>query len=323
MEIVPSSTTHPAATTPRAVIIDDDPDIRHLVDKVLTQSGFETVRTGNGTDGLAAVKEFDPVVTVLDVSMPGMDGFAVARRIRDFSNTYILMLTALAEEIDVVQGLSAGADDYLLKPFRPRELRARVESLLRRPRVFVPADASPAATPDTPADRFEEDLWTAQRATRDVDPTPAPAAPAPAPPPAPVETVPPPTAPPTAAPNPAPAETRQPAPSATGGVLRHHGLVVDRETGRVSVDGADVALDDSELALLTSLMESGRRVRSTANLVLTLRGESYVTTYYVNDADRRLVHDHIASLRSKIGDDGPAPKWIETVRGVGYRMTAA
>src|SRR4051794_29188361 len=118
-----------------AVIIEDDPDVRDLIDIVLTQYGFRTVVTENGPAGVEAVRQHNPLVTTLDVNMPGMDGFAVAKRLRDFSSTYLIMITALADEIDLVQGFEAGADDYLVKPFRPRELRARADSMLRRPRT--------------------------------------------------------------------------------------------------------------------------------------------------------------------------------------------
>ena len=118
-----------------AVIIEDDDDIRNLLEAVLTQAGFDVVATANGPDGIEAVRTHDPIVTTLDVNMPGMDGFETARRLRAFSTTYIVMLTALSEEIDTLQGLDAGADDYINKPFRPRELRARIEAMLRRPRA--------------------------------------------------------------------------------------------------------------------------------------------------------------------------------------------
>ncbi|HWR86518.1 MAG TPA: response regulator transcription factor, partial [Rhodoglobus sp.] len=132
-----------------AVVIEDDADIRHLLETVLTQAGFQVITAGNGLDGIDAVRRYDPLVTTLDVNMPGMDGFETARRIRDFSATYIVMLTALGEEIDAMQGLDAGADDYVNKPFRPRELRARIEALLRRPRAMV-VDGTTIGTPAAP-----------------------------------------------------------------------------------------------------------------------------------------------------------------------------
>ncbi|MCW2771750.1 MAG: response regulator receiver, partial [Nocardioides sp.] len=153
-----------------AVIIEDDPDVRDLIDIVLTQSGFRTVVTENGPDGVDAVRAHDPLITTLDVNMPGMDGFAVAKRLREFSSTYLIMITALADEIDVVQGFEAGADDYLVKPFRPRELRARADSMLRRPRVrmdtpggWAAEEAEPAAPPAEP----QQESWAAA-AARDL-----------------------------------------------------------------------------------------------------------------------------------------------------------
>src|SRR6478752_3493111 len=117
-----------------AVIIEDDPEIRHLLADVLESAGFSTVSVGNGIDGVRAVLTYKPLLTTIDVTMPGIDGIEAARRIRAQSDTFIIMLTGLSDEADVIAGLGAGADDYLLKPFRPRELRARVEALLRRAR---------------------------------------------------------------------------------------------------------------------------------------------------------------------------------------------
>ncbi|MGO8609659.1 response regulator, partial [Rhizobium johnstonii] len=82
-----------------------------------------------------AVLTYQPMITTLDVNLPGIDGFEAARRIRARSDTYIVMLTGQGDEADVVLGLAAGADDFITKPFRPRELRARIEAMLRRPRA--------------------------------------------------------------------------------------------------------------------------------------------------------------------------------------------
>ncbi|HBU44135.1 MAG TPA: two-component system response regulator, partial [Microbacterium sp.] len=106
-----------------AVIVEDDPQIRHILAETLEAAGFSTVSVGNGIDGVRAVLSYQPLITTLDVNMPGIDGFEAARRIRAQSDTYIIMLTGLEDEADVVLGLGAGADEYIVKPFRPRELR--------------------------------------------------------------------------------------------------------------------------------------------------------------------------------------------------------
>ncbi|RWZ68441.1 response regulator transcription factor [Labedella populi] len=292
-----------------AVIIEDDPDIRGLLETVLSQAGFETVSADNGIDGVAAVRQFSPVVTTLDVSLPGIDGFEAAKRIRAFSNTYIVMLTARDEEIDALQGLESGADDYVTKPFRPRELRARIEAMLRRPR-HPNGDATTTGPVPTTGPAMTP-VWTA-RADGAV---PAAAAPAPAralaqqPTPSPAPSA------------PLPAADRAPE-SSEEGWLEHNGLRVNAEMRIAEVDGVELELTRSEFDLVAALMDSRRRVRSKADLALRLRGEDYVTTYYVNDADKRAVEVHMANLRRKLGDNIASPRFIETVRGVGYRLAA-
>lgn len=283
-----------------AVIIEDDPDIRGLLETVLAQAGFETVSADNGIDGVAAVRQFSPVVTTLDVSLPGIDGFEAAKRIRAFSNTYIVMLTARDEEIDALQGLESGADDYVTKPFRPRELRARIEAMLRRPRHPGGEPASEPTTPAPAAAPAQSSVWTS-RAEATTDPITAPT-PAPA-----------------TAPTPAPAAAAE---SVDEGWLEHNGLRVNAEMRIAEVDGVELELTRSEFDLVAALMDSRRRVRSKADLALRLRGEDYVTTYYVNDADKRAVEVHMANLRRKLGDNIASPRFIETVRGVGYRLAA-
>jgi DNA-binding response OmpR family regulator len=123
---------------PSILVVDDEPPILELVRGYLEREGF-TVRTVE--DGLAAVEQVradKPDVVVLDLMLPGLDGIEVCRQIRMFSDAYVLMLTARSEEIDRIVGLSVGADDYLVKPFSPRELVARVKALLRRPRAGMP-----------------------------------------------------------------------------------------------------------------------------------------------------------------------------------------
>ena len=105
--------------------------------------------------------------------------------------------------------------------------------------------------------------------------------------------------------------------------MRFNGLALDIETRLVTVGGGPVELTRTEFDLLASLLSTGRRVRSKADLVLTMRGQQYVTSYFVNEADKRSVEVHIANLRRKIGDDSTNPRYIETVRGVGYRLAEA
>ncbi len=332
-----------------AVIIEDDPDVRDLIDLVLSQSGFRTVLAEDGLEGVDAVRRHNPLITTLDVNMPGMDGFAVAKRLREFSNTYLIFITALGDEIDVVTGFEAGADDYLVKPFRPRELRARADSMLRRPRGR--SDVGPAAPAAPPA----EESWATRAAREFAEETPRGGAHA-ARPAEPAQQPAPPVAPPVAQPPAAPQYQQQPAPpqqspaapvqpaaqqtylqpvpgqpvppvaaapggpAADGAWIRFNGLALNTETRLVTVDGGSVDLTRTEFDLLASLLSTGRRVRSKADLVLTMRGQQYVTSYFVNEADKRSVEVHVANLRRKIGDDSTNPKFIETVRGVGYRL---
>jgi two-component system, OmpR family, response regulator len=368
-----------------AVVIEDDDDIRHLLETVLTQAGFHVVATSNGADGVEAVRDNDPVVTTLDVNMPGMDGFEVARRIRGFSQTYIVMLTALNEEIDTLQGLEAGADDYINKPFRPRELRARIEAMLRRPRTSSSApDVAQAAPVVAPVAA----PVAAPVVVAPVPVAPAPVVEAPVQPQQPVYT-PPPAQQPTYAPQPealpsyqqpiqqpqqpvapqyeqpyqqpaAPYQAPQQQPQAPApqygqqqtptpqygqpqapndqqapppprgrqpgqgeGWMEHNGLWLNMESRVVQQGSEEMDLTRSEFDLLAALMESNRRVRTKADLVLLLRGESYVTSHFISEADKRAIEVHMGNLRKKLGDTTGAPRWIETVRGVGYRLTAA
>ncbi|KAJ8142381.1 hypothetical protein OY671_004469 [Metschnikowia pulcherrima] len=140
-----------ADNTRTAVIVEDDAEIRDLSRTVLGQAGFITEAAATGVEGVELVRRTDPVVTTLDVSSPDIDGFEVCRRIRQISDTYIVMLTARTDEIDTLMGSDAGADDYQTKPFRPRESRARIEALSRRPRRGSPSDGADAARP-APAD---------------------------------------------------------------------------------------------------------------------------------------------------------------------------
>jgi DNA-binding response OmpR family regulator len=128
-------------TAPRVLVVDDEAPIVDLVRGYLEREGMEVMSAVDGPAALESIRQRAPDVVVLDVMLPGLDGFEVLRRARTMTDAYVIMLTARAEEIDRIVGLPVGADDYLVKPFSPRELAARVRALLRRPRLGVAPDA--------------------------------------------------------------------------------------------------------------------------------------------------------------------------------------
>jgi len=235
-----------------AVVIEDDADIRELVAEVLTQAGFAVRTAASGAEGVELVRATEPVVTTLDVSMPGIDGFETARRIRESSSTYLVMITARGDEVDVLQGLQAGADDYVTKPFRPRELRARIDAMLRRPREL--------GADDDLAERGDVH-W-----------------------------------------------------------IERPGLRVDAARRVVEVEGVDPGLTRSEFDILAALLEARGRVLSKTALSRAIRPAG--AEAWVSEQDERAIEVHVANLRRKLGDSALSPRWIETVRGVGYREAA-
>lgn len=261
-----------------AVVIEDDQDIRELIGVILQQSGFEVHVASSGADGVEAVRTFNPAVVTLDLGLPDIDGFEVAQQIRRFSDAYIIMLTGRAGEADTLQALETGADDYLTKPFRPRELRARISAMMRRPRFA--SSATPEAAPEAEP--------TVVGGTPQTEAAPAGDA----------------------------------AGVSLAGTVRRDldGLVFNSGDRTVEVDGAELDLTRTEFDLLDSLVDSGRQVRSKSELVRRLRGEAYDADSYISDADERTIEVHMANLRRKLGDDPRSPRWIKTVRGVGYRL---
>lgn len=245
------------------LVIEDDQDIRELVRTVLSQAGFDVTVASSGSEGVLAAKRLKPDVITLDLGLPDIDGFEVSRQIREFSDAYIVMLTARAEELDTLIGLESGADDYLTKPFRPRELRARVAAMMRRPRAAVdPVEIADAAAP-----------------VKEV---------------------------------PAAANDR--------GNFSHNGLNLSYASRSVAVDGQELNLTRTEFELLYALLEAGRTVRTKSDLVRRLRDEDYDVGSYISEADERSVEVHMGNLRKKLGDSPQHPRWLQTVRGVGYRL---
>lgn len=129
---------------PTAVVLDDDADIRQLIDTILTKLGFDVIYASTGAAAIDAVRDADPQIVTVDLNLPGMDGFETTKRIRALSTCYVMVVSAREEELDVLESLGLGADDYVKKPFHPRVLRARIEAMLRRPRYDVPL-SGPAA----------------------------------------------------------------------------------------------------------------------------------------------------------------------------------
>lgn len=240
-----------------AVVIEDDQDVSNLLIGVLSQAGYEVHSSADGRTGIQLVKEFDPAVVTLDINLPGADGFEVLRQVREITDCYIVMVTAREEEIDTLTGLQLGADDFLTKPFRPRELRARIAAMARRPRNRSQPVAAEATVPATP-----------------------------------------PTEP---------------------GLLRHNGVVVNYETRTATVSGSPLALTRSEFDLLHDLFKAAGAVRTKADLVRVVRGQFHEGGY-ISDADERAIEVHIGNLRRKLGENPEQPRWLVTVRGVGYRL---
>ncbi|MEC5199544.1 DNA-binding response OmpR family regulator [Arthrobacter sp. PL16] len=248
-----------------ALIVEDDPDIRELLCTTLRMNGFTIVEASSGHEGLLAVREHQPDLITLDLNLPDLDGVEVCRQCRAVSDAYIVMVTARQDEIDRLVGLETGADDFLGKPFSPRELSARVSAMFRRPRTGAAmAAASGTMTGGQP------------------------------------------TAGTTAVPE---VGSR----FAGNEMLRHDGLLMDVEGRVVTLDGRELALTRIEFDLLETLMTGSQRVWTREALLSRVWGDGW-------SQDHHLVEVHIRNLRKKLGEDRTAPRFIRTVRGVGYRM---
>lgn len=246
-----------------AVVIEDDADVRNLLEGILRQAGFEVHTAAEGRTGVEAVRENKAQVVTLDIGLPDIDGFEVLRRIRSFSDAYVVMLTGRTEEPDLLSALNAGADDYIAKPFRPRELRARVAAMMRRPRHEVTSPPQAASWASPPA---------------------------------------------------APATFTHP------GVIQHNGLVLNYRTRTVVIGEVNLGLTRSEFDLLHILLRGEGAVCTRADLVRAVRGDLYEADAYISEADERAVEVHVGNLRRKLREDPQSPRWLQTVRGVGYRL---
>ena len=221
----------------RALVVDDERKLVELVGAYLEREGFEVASAEDGERAVELARELDPEVIVLDLMLPGIDGVEACRRIRAFSDAYIVMLTAKAEEADKIVGLSTGADDYLTKPFSPGELVARIRAMLRRPRNVGPSG---------PIRRFAE-------------------------------------------------------------------LEIDVSAREVRLGGEPVELTKIEFELVDTLSAEPQVAFTRLRLLERVWGEHWF-------GDEHVVDVHVANVRAKLGDDGRNPRFIRTVRGIGYRM---
>ena len=218
----------------RILVVDDEPPMVELVRGYLVREGWAVLSASDGNEALEIARTEHPDVVVLDLMLPGVDGIEVCRQIRTFSDAYVVMLTAKSEEVDKLIGLAVGADDYLTKPFSPRELVARIHAILRRARST--ASAAP-------------------------------------------------------------------------------GLEVDPATRIARVDGTGVNLTRTEFDILAALAREPGVVVDRPSLLASVWGPGY--------DDDHLVDVHVANLRRKLGDDPEQPRFVETVRGVGYRLVVS
>lgn len=235
----------PADPVYRALVVDDEAPLAEVIASYLEREHFEVTMCHNGTDAVTRAREVDPDVVVLDLGLPGIDGVEVCRQLRTFSDAYVVMLTARDTEVDTIVGLSVGADDYVTKPFSPRELVARVRAMLRRPRS-APVPANPPAAELEPPRTFGP-------------------------------------------------------------------LSIDIGSRQVFLDGNPIGLTRTEFDILAALSSRPGLVWSRRQLIEEVWGEPWVG----ND---HLVDVHIGHLRRKLDDDPADPRFVFTVRGVGYRM---
>lgn len=239
-------TTHPGTSvqTPRltrVLIIDDDRKLCALIREYLAPLGFDVTAAHDGPDGVEQATTGSHDVVILDVMLPGLDGFEVLKRIRQKSQVPVLMLTARGDETDRIVGLEVGADDYLPKTFSTRELLARLRAVMRRA-----SRPSPAASADTPLSEI------------------------------------------------------------VVGELR-----INPGARAVALGDKPLELTAIEFDLLESLARSRGRVRTREQLIESITERNY-------DVFDRSVDVHICSLRKKLGDESAHPRYIRTVRAVGY-----
>lgn len=270
-----------------AVVVEHDDGMRTVLGAILRRTGFEVHYADAGIYGVALAAEVEPDLITLAMDLPDIDGFEAIRRIRRLSDAHLVAISAWTEEADVVYGLQAGADDYMTKPLRRREFRARVDALLRRSeRIRSPArpPSRRGLDPAVPGGPWRQGMRRLSALT-------------------------------------APGESPRGHHQAT---LRPHrlalnDLVVEPATYTALLGEEELPLTPTEFALVHAILRCGRMVRTKRALVREVRDGDAESGTFVSTADERSIEVHVANLRRKLGDDAMDPRWIETVRGVGYR----
>ncbi|TSE14924.1 response regulator transcription factor [Arthrobacter sp. KBS0703] len=280
------------------VVIEQDEEVRALLRATLGDAGFEVHFAATGAAGIELVRAKQPDTVTLDVVLPDINGYEVARRIREFSHTYIIMLTARSSLRATIRGFDAGADDYIVKPIRPRELRARIDGMLRRPRrlrTVAPVPGSALLAPVSVLPVVATAGSTATAATGVEGST-------------------------------ATAATAAAGLTATAGSsFEHKGLRIDSATRAASIGGRSLALTRTEFDLLRILLERGSGVVTKTELagLLGLVQQEAAQPGAAAAGTRdpgRLIEAHVGNLRRKLGDDARRPRWLKTVRGSGYTL---
>ncbi|WP_104116532.1 response regulator transcription factor [Arthrobacter sp. B1805] len=251
-----------------ALVIEDDADVRQLLVMTLGMNGFTTLEAETGRQGVALVRDRQPDLVTLDLNLPDIDGVEVCRQIRPLTDAYVIMITARQDEIDRLIGLEIGADDFVVKPFSPREVGARVNAMFRRPRSTVRNVSQPLLGTGEETEVTQPATGSTLVAPRDEQ----------------VE-----------------------------GSLLHGPISIDTEGRIAMLEGVELPLTRIEFDLLATLVSGPRRVWQRETLLSRIWGDGWVN-------DQHLVEVHIRNLRKKLGEDTKAPRFIRTVRGVGYRM---
>lgn len=283
-------------TAPVALVIEDDADVAELLRVVLEQAGFSVLVAGNGVEGTALAQEREPVLVTIDVAMPEMDGLEATRRIRAFSDAYIVIVSTRSQEHDILAGFDAGADDYVPKPIRPREFQARLAAVARRPSEpgWAPADE------DSERSAYHRQVVAGE----------------------PVEVAP-------------PTEPEEPEEDLgqdgregmldvgmrfVGSWIEFHGLRTNPARGLVVVDDRIVDLPQEHVDLLDILMYAGTRTLTARQLALRLRGQTEESATTTARQDGKLVDALMDSLLSRLGDDPDGPRWVERLPGSRFRL---